>query len=99
MHLEEKCGALHEQQSVLRWTIEMQIVLDMLTMSGLLVEVCEQLTMAKVITLTDQEQTVIQRLRHLLAISHSPLPYVVSLSSQSIKIETRSFLRMTPKKH
>ena len=52
--LEQKCNAVHEQQAALRWTIETQIVPYMSTMSELLVDVCEQLAKAKVITLTDQ---------------------------------------------
>ena len=47
--LEEKCNAVHEQQAALRWTIEIQIVPYMCTMSELLVDVCEQLAKTKVI--------------------------------------------------
>ena len=64
MQLEEKCDAVHEQQAALRWTIETQIVPYMSTMSELLVDVCEQLAKAKVITSTDQQQTKICRLQH-----------------------------------
>ena len=62
--LEEKCDVVHEQQAALRWTIETQIVSYMSTMSELLVDVCQQLATAKVITLTDQQQTKLHRLRH-----------------------------------
>ena len=62
--LEEKCNAVHEQQAALRWTIETQIVPYMSTMSGLLIDVCEQLATAKIVTLTDQQHTKIHRLRH-----------------------------------
>ena len=61
--LEQKCDAVHEQQAALQWTIETQIVPFMSTMSELLVDVCEQLAKAKVITLTDQQQTKIRRIR------------------------------------
>ena len=64
MQLEEKCNAVHVQQAVLQWTVETQLVPYLSTMSELLVEVCEQLAKAKVITLTDQQQTKIRRLRH-----------------------------------
>ena len=63
MQLEEKCDAVHGQQAALQWTIETQIVPYMSTMSELLVDVCEQLAKPKVITLTDQQQTKIRRLR------------------------------------
>ena len=62
--LEEKYDAVYDQQAALQWTIETQIVPFMSAMSELLVDVCEQLTKAKVIILTDQQQTKIRRLRH-----------------------------------
>ena len=62
--LEEKCDAVCDQQASLQWTIETQIVPYMSTMSELLVDVCKQLAKVKVITLTDQQQTKICRLRH-----------------------------------
>ena len=62
--LEEKCNTVHEQQAALRWTIETQIVPYMCTIPELLVDVCEQLAPMKMITLTDQQQTKIHRLRH-----------------------------------
>ena len=52
--IEEKCDAVHEQQTALRWTIETHIVPYVSTMSELLVEVCEQLATAKCVKLTDQ---------------------------------------------
>ena len=67
--LEEKCNAVHEQQAALRWTIETQIVPYMCTMSELLVDVCEQLGTAKVIKLTDQQQTKI-----IVFVIHQLLP-------------------------
>ena len=78
--LEEKCGAVHDQQTALQWTIETQIVPNMSTMSGLLVGVCKQLTRTKVITLTDQQQTKIHRLRH--PPTTSQVPFSPSPSSQ-----------------
>ena len=61
---EEKCDAVHEQQAALRWTIETQIVPYISTMSELLFDVCEQLAKTKVIPLTGQQQTKIDRLQH-----------------------------------
>jgi hypothetical protein len=71
--LEEKCNAVHEQQAALRWTIETQIAPYMCTMSELLVDVCEQLASAKVIKLTDQQQTKLHRLRHPPIASQVPV--------------------------
>ena len=71
--LEQKCDAVHEQQAALQWTIETQIVPFMSTMSELLVDVCEQLAKAKVITLTDHQQTKIRRLRQPPTIPQVPL--------------------------
>jgi hypothetical protein len=68
-HLEGKSDAIYEQEAALRWTIKTQIVPYMSTMSELLVDVCDQLATAKVITLTDQQQTKIHRLRHPPTIS------------------------------
>ena len=82
--LEEKCDVVHEQQAALRWTIETQIVPYMSTMSELLVDVCQQLATAKVITLTDQQQTRSHRLRHLpttAQASLSPSPFSRSFST------------------
>ena len=76
--LEEKCNAVHEQQAALRWTIETQIVPYMSTMSELLIDVCEQLATAKIVTLTDQQQTKIHRLRHpptTAQVPFSPSPF------------------------
>jgi hypothetical protein len=73
MQLEKTCNAVHEQQAALRWTIETQIVPYLCTMSELLVDVCEQLAKAKVIKLTDQQQTKLNRLRHPPTASHPPL--------------------------
>ena len=70
--LEEKCNAVYEQQAALRWTIETQIVPYMCTISELLVDVCEKLATAKVIKLTDQQQTKLNRLRHPPATSKAP---------------------------
>ena len=39
--LKDKCDAVHEQQTALRWAIETQIVPYMCTMSELLVDVCQ----------------------------------------------------------
>ena len=64
MQLEEKCNAVDEQQAALQWKIGTQIVPYMSTMSELLIDVCEQLATAKIVTLTDQQQTKIHRLRH-----------------------------------
>jgi hypothetical protein len=80
--LEVKSDAVHEQQAALRWTIETQIVPYMSTMSELLVDVWEQLAKAKVIKLTDQQQTKIRRLRHPPTTSQLPFSPSVSLSSQ-----------------
>ena len=82
--LEEKCDAVHEQQAALRWTIETQIVPYVCTMSELLVDVCEQLATAKIVTLTDQQQTKIHRLRHpptTTQVSFSPSPFSRSFST------------------
>jgi hypothetical protein len=77
--LEEKCNAVHQQQAVLRWTIETQIVPYLCTMSELLVDVCEQLATAKVIKLTDQQQTKLHRLRHPPIASQVPVsPSLIS---------------------
>ena len=70
--LEEKCNAVHEQQAALQWMIETQIVPYMCTMSELLVGVCEQLAATKVIKLTDQQLTMIHRLRHPPTNSKAP---------------------------
>ena len=71
--LETKCDAVHDQQATLQWTIETQIVPYMSTMSGLLVDVCQQLAKAKVITLTDQQKTKICCLRHPSTTHQVPL--------------------------
>ena len=80
--LEKKCNVVHEQQAALRWMIETQIVPYMSTMSELLVDVCERLATAKIVTLTDQQQTKMHRLRHPPAISQVPFPPSLSLSYQ-----------------
>ena len=82
--LEEKCNAVHEQQAALRWTIETQIVPYMSTMSELLIDVCEQLATAKIVTLTDQQQTKIHRLRYpptTAQLPFSPSPFSRSFST------------------
>ena len=48
-------------------------------MSELLIDVCEQLATAKIVTLTDQQQTKIQHLRHRCKIL-SPIPLFASSS-------------------
>ena len=55
--LEEQCDAVHEQQAALLWTIDTELVPYMLTISELLVDVCEQLATRKFIILLDQQQT------------------------------------------
>ena len=70
---------MHKQQAALRWAIETQIAPYMCTMSELLVDVCEQLTKAKVIKLTDQQQTKLNRLRHPPIASKEPVsPSLIS---------------------
>jgi hypothetical protein len=76
--LEEKCDAVHEQQAALRWAIETQVVPYVSTVSELLVDVCEQLATSKVITLTDQQQRKLHRLRY------PPTPSQGSLSPSLI---------------
>ena len=67
-----------------RWTTETQIVPYMSTMSELLIDVCEQLATAKIVTLTDQQQTKIHRLRHppkTAQVPFSPSPFSRSFST------------------
>lgn len=87
--LEVQCNAAHEQQATLQWTLNAQIVPYMTTMSELLVDLCERLTTSKVVSLSDNHRTKIQRLQHPPTLSHTSLsfhPFSNPFSSTSTRL-------------
>ena len=100
MQLELKRETVHEQQAILKSTIETQVLPSLATVSELFADVCQQLVATKIIKLSDQQQIMFSSIHRPPPMqTDSPASTAITPCSifSSSQQKSSSFFPMTPK--